>query len=251
MIKRFVIIQLLAITLVGFSGCETVTGSLNSIESKAIEDNRSQLSNRLAQDGWDVDTLDTARDVDYLNESEKDVILASNSVRTNPAHFGELYVKPVTGTFDGFLMIESNDVRIQTQEGVAAVNELYNQLLRMDNMGMYLPSEGLSRAAADHALDQSRTGDLGHSGSDGSQPFERINRYGEWQVSAGENISYGNDDGLGIILQLLIDDGVPSRGHRKNILNPDFNLTGVGIDKHPQYGDVCVIDYATEYNETL
>ena len=136
MIKRFVIIQLLAITLVGFSGCETVTGSLNSIESKAIEDKRSQLSNRLAQDGWDVDTLDTARDVDYLNESEKDVILASNSVRTNPAHFGELYVKPVTGTFDGFLMIESNDVRIQTQEGVAAVNELYNQLLRMDNMGI-------------------------------------------------------------------------------------------------------------------
>ena len=44
--------------------------------------------------------------------------------------------------------------------------------------------------------------------------------------------------------QLLIDEGVSNLGHRKNILNPKYTKIGVGVDFHPKYEKVIVIDYA-------
>ena len=248
--KNYLITMIISILLIVLSGCETITAFFNDTEVKLNNANSNRLIRRLENDEWDVDKIDTARNADYLSESEKDVILISNAVRTNPAKFGELYVKPITKRFDGLIMSEPNGTLIQTNEGVKVVNELYNQLLNENSFDIFLPSKGLSQAAKDHALDQSKTGGLGHTGSDGSQPFDRMNKYGNWDGYAGENISYGRNDGLGIILQLLIDDGVPSRGHRVNILNPNFNIVGVGIDKHSQYGYVCVIDYASIFNES-
>ena len=34
------------------------------------------------------------------------------------------------------------------------------------------------------------------------------------------------------MLSLLIDDGVPSSGHTKNILNKEYCIIGVGFDTH-------------------
>jgi uncharacterized protein YkwD len=66
-------------------------------------------------------------------------------------------------------------------------------------------------------------------------------------ISAGENINYGNDDARRIVASLLIDDGVPSRGHRRNLLNGTFKFVGVSIGPHPVYGHMCVIDFAGSY----
>lgn len=109
------------------------------------------------------------------------------------------------------------------------------------------PLKGLTLAARDHVKDQGRTGAIGHTGSDSSTVVDRLNRYGKWGISAGENIYYGNGDARIIVVLLLIDDGVSSRGHRGNLLDSSFKVVGVSVGPHPLHGYMCVMDFAGSY----
>lgn len=95
--------------------------------------------------------------------------------------------------------------------------------------------------------DQSSTGATGHKGSGNSTPTDRANRFGTFTGYFAENIHYGDPEPRFIVISLLIDDGVRSRGYRKNILSNDFNYVGVAIGDHKIYGNMCVINYATEF----
>ena len=76
-----------------------------------------------------------------------------------------------------------------------------------------------------------------------------MNRFGKWSVTAGENIAYGAGDAREIVIQLVVDDGVASRGHRANVFGAAFKYLGVGVGAHPKYGAVCVQDFAGGYEE--
>ena len=84
-------------------------------------------------------------------------------------------------------------------------------------MGPLRFNEGLWRAARELATDQAKAGGTGHVGSRGSRLRDRMDRHGTLAATAGECIVYGEEDARMIVLQLLIDDAVPSRGHRGNI----------------------------------
>jgi uncharacterized protein YkwD len=90
---------------------------------------------------------------------------------------------------------------------------------------------------------------MGHKGPDGSDPWDRMRRYGTWQRKVAENISYGSDNARDIVMQQVIDDGVHDRGHRTNLFNLKFHFVGIGCDSHVRYGNVCVIDFAQGYSE--
>jgi uncharacterized protein YkwD len=60
----------------------------------------------------------------------------------------------------------------------------------------------------------------------------------------GENIFYGESEARLIVMHLVIDDGNPDRGHRKNLLDKDFRLAGVSIGTHPKWKHFCVMDFA-------
>jgi len=198
---------------------------------------------------WDIAALDTAANADYLTGLEKDVVLEMNKVRTNPKKYSELYIQPRLKYFNGNRYSVPGQITLVTQEGAAAVNDCINALNRASSVGILKPEKGLSLAAKDHAIDQSKTGQTGHNSSDGSTPEVRMKRYGVFSGSwtYGENISYGDATGRNIVCSLLIDDGVSNRGHRTNIMNKAFTQIGAGSDTHKQYRTSCTIDYANGY----
>lgn len=53
---------------------------------------------------------------------------------------------------------------------------------------------------------------------------------------------YGLKDGEDIVLMLLIDEGVPSLGHRNNCLSAEHKKIGCSIQKHKKSGTCCIID---------
>lgn len=199
-------------------------------------------------DGWDADYLNTGSSADYLTDEEKNIILATNMVRTNPGKFAELYVSEVIGYYQGKLLIYPSETPIMTREGKAPAVQLYNVLLKTKPMGILFPSLGMSKAAVEHAQSQSKNGRTGHGFRNATG--KRLMKYGQWQVCMGENISYGPQSGHRALIALLIDDNVRSRGHRKNILNKNFNRIGVGSSPHKRYRWSFVITYACEYVET-
>ncbi len=79
---------------------------------------------------------------------------------------------------------------------------------------------------------------------------DRLTRYGRWSGKIGENISYGRSDARDVVIQLLVDDGIRSRGHRKNIFDPEFRVVGVGCGQHAGYRAMCVTTFASDYKET-
>ena len=170
-------------------------------------------------------------------------------MRSNPKKYAEEELKPRLKYFDGKLYKVPGQIPLQTNEGASAVQECIDVLINTNPMETLALENGLCLSAQWLADDQANTGKIGHNGSDGSSPFDRMNRYGKWLIKAGENCAYGTKTGKEIVAQLLIDDGVMNRGHRKNILNPIFKKVGIGYNDEGKapYGAVSVMDFAGGY----
>jgi uncharacterized protein YkwD len=77
-----------------------------------------------------------------------------------------------------------------TWEGRPAWVEAIEELKAFEPLPPLEWSDGLALAAQAHCSDAGPNGIQGHYGSDGSTPFERIDRYGSAYGYQGENIAY-------------------------------------------------------------
>jgi uncharacterized protein YkwD len=103
----------------------------------------------------------------------------------------------------------------------------------------------LEASATDHAADEGQHGAFTHTGSDGSSAGERMHRVGVWAGMTAEEMSAGEQSADDVVRQLIIDEDVPSRGHRNDLMDPFLKQAGVGCASHPVYGVICVIDLAS------
>ncbi|TAF53513.1 MAG: hypothetical protein EAZ61_06885 [Oscillatoriales cyanobacterium] len=176
----------------------------------------------------------------------------TNRMRSNPAAYAEELVA-LLDRYDGN-NIDLSEIGFlyETQEGVTPVYEAIDVLRHTDPLPTLTYSTGLEQAARDHVDDLGVVGMVGHVGTDRSLPRERAQRYGTIDDLQGENISYQYDPvhtAQWHVLMLLVDDGVPDRGHRETLLKPDYQVSGVACGYHAGYDNICVMTYADGYTE--
>jgi uncharacterized protein YkwD len=183
----------------------------------------------------------------YLSPVERQVLDELNLARTDPQRYAE-FLAAMRRYFNGNHLEYPGQPILVTREGAPAVDEAVDFLRAIRPLPPLIPSRGLSLAAQAHVDDQ-QSGAMGHTGSDNSQPWDRMNRYGAWQDEVAENIAYGGYSARGVVIQLIVDDGVPGRQHRRNIFNPDYRFVGVACGTHTRLHDMCVMDFAARYTE--
>ena len=160
-------------------------------------------------------TTATARE----EELSRQVLAEINLARTEPHRFAG-FLRGLVSRFQGkFYRMPGTTTLMQTNEGLAAVNEAIRFLSRRKPLPPLKWSEGLASAATELVREQGETGATGHIGVVSHGMRERIERHGTWLGRIAENIAYGPADARGIVMQLIIDDGVPDRGHRKNLFD--------------------------------
>lgn len=164
----------------------------------------------------------TAAGANYLSNEEKKTIYILNLARMNPALFANTVVSQYPD---------------RTEWSVKRSGSYYKSLLatmkKMKPLTILTPDSLCFRSAYCHALTTGKAGTVTH---DRTTPDCRKQQY-----FGGECCQYGNNEALEILMSLLIDEDIPSLGHREILLG-NYTMIGVSIQPHILYKHTAVLD---------
>ena len=171
--------------------------------------------------------INTAINEVGINEMDKEMIKEINYVRQYPKEYSKLISE--------YLDNQSKSWQGLSKEEYEAGIELIEELKILNPLQLLFPKRCVYISAKKHGEDCNNRGFTDHTGSDGSSPFSRISSFCT-NLTGSENIVGGIKNVRVLVIQLLIDSGISSRGHRYNILNPNWKYVGCygfqGIDMY-------------------
>ena len=188
----------------------------------------------------------TAAFSDYLSNEEKNIVLYMNLIRINGEKFYYTFLQDYINNYNE----KVRRYRDYNELKIAKNNSYYLSLLkqvRVKNLPMFYPDERLTELSRSHATDLNKTNLDSHESSNGDKFNKRLAKYFP-NKPMSENIDFGYSNSLDIVCHLLLDCGVPSLGHRFNILDQKYKLNtiGVSIQPHPSYSWCAVIDFVAQ-----
>ncbi|UEG51087.1 hypothetical protein LK994_06310 [Ferruginibacter lapsinanis] len=166
----------------------------------------------------------TAAKAIYMTKTEREVIYILNLVRNYPVQFANTVLKTYPDkTNRGWI------------SNTSYYESLMDTLLKMEPVNLLMPDKKCYTSAECHATTSGKLGYVGH---------ERQSSYcTQKQDYNAECCDYGNDNALDIVLSLLIDEDVPSLGHRWACIGPYIKI-GVSIKPHIGYRYNSVLDFS-------
>jgi hypothetical protein len=186
----------------------------------------------------------------FLTPLEQAVWQEFAALRQAPRKYAAAALEPLRGAYAGKHFKLAGDTVLVTNEGVAgldgALADLRGGKKRLRKLKL---SKGMSLAARDHVLDIGKTGSTDHAGADGDTAGARLSRYGEWEHRNAELLSFGWGEAAQIVAWLLIDDGAPGHGQRKQLLADRWRFGGLACGTHAEHEHVCVILLADKYRD--
>lgn len=147
-----------------------------------------------------------------------------NICRTQPKEFLNDYVLPY---------LESHK-----EENTNYAKSLIRELKSMKPISPLKETSDLRKMASDYATNMGIKGFIGHKQTDARFKANSI----QYEF-IGENCSYGFNQSMDILMQLLIDEDESDLGHRKNILNHNFQYIGIAIAPHKKLTWNCVMEF--------
>ena len=181
--------------------------------------------------------------IDTKQQDINQLLKAHNELRKDPKSF----VKKLEDNkkyFRDNLFAKPGENYLMTNEGVAGYDEAIKFLKEQKSVGSLTIDEKLNEAAKKHLEYIGAGGLVTHTGDGGKNVSERVEEFTEWEVSLGENLDFGTKDPVGILINLLVDDGVSARPHRKNLFNDTYQYVGIAIGPHKEYKWAAVVIYA-------
>ncbi len=159
-------------------------------------------------------------------KQEQDLIFYCNLARLD----GQLFVKTILKPY--------LEAKGDTDMSDPYISSLIAELNRLPRLKPLWSSQLLTKMAKDYATSSGKAGIIGHENFD--QRFSSLYHSGK---TVGENCAYSQQNALNAVIDLLIDDGIESLGHRHNILSQVFSRVGVGIASHKNYNNVWVMEF--------
>ena len=184
---------------------------------------------------------------DYEQKAQ-DIFNLINTFRKNPRELAKklelirTYLDPDTN-----ILSEPNKIQIQMVEGDNVFKEAIQFLKSLPPLKPLQWDENLCRSAQEHVDDIGPKGLLLYQSSDGTEPEDRISKYGNYVESLGENIDFGPNDAMGVIISLTLDDGEEERPHRENLFKQDYQKVGIACGPHKTEFQMCVMDFAFDF----
>lgn len=159
----------------------------------------------------ELNSANTAKNVTYMDSVEKEIVMYCNLARMYPKRFTIIEV-------DGHYYGED-------------ATSLSKELRSINVRTALLPDSVLASSASCFQQEQEKSGATGHKREKCSENFY------------AENCSYGRSNAKSVVMQLLLDEGIPSHGHRWNILGTEYTKIGVAFGEHKKFLNCAVLDF--------
>ena len=148
------------------------------------------------------------------------------------------YVKPIYANSNTSTGSSSNSTSTSNTYGLSAdelevFNLINNQRTNNGLSSLKIDSE-VQNVARIKAKDMVSNNYFSHVSPTYGSPFDMLKNFGISYKSAGENIA-GNSNN-----QAAVTAWMNSTGHKANILNSNFNYTGIGVVSSNKYGKIYV-----------
>lgn len=183
-----------------------------------------------------------------LSEMDLAVVDEINQARSDPQKF-VAYLEEYKKAMKGNVLYMPGKTGIVMIEGTPAIDDAINDLKQMSKFQSLSVSNGLFRAAHLQLTDLMEDSSLSHRGKNGSDLEQRLFKFGFPGISIAENICYKVAVAREVVMTMILDDGLKSRSHRKNIFNSKFKQVGVSCGVSNKKEALCVAVFADSFKD--
>ncbi|WP_421944447.1 CAP domain-containing protein [Pedobacter sp.] len=189
----------------------------------------------------------TGANADYLTSEEKNTLLYMNLIRIDGEKFYYTFLEDYINNYNEKVKKYRNYNELKISRNNSYYTSLLKHIRGIKNLAMFYPDEKLSSLSRGHAVDLNRNNIDTHESSNGDSFATRVSKHFP-KKAMSENIDFGYSNSLDIVCHLLLDCGVPSLGHRQNLLDQKYklNTVGISIQPHPSYSWCAVIDFVAQ-----